>query len=182
MKQKVLVWSLTLVLLVGAWGISKATLPDDASTSPFPRAAELDEVVTSRNLEVTVENVHLAHRVADAEGWTAEGTWLVVDLAAASVVAQDGASLRLAELAVGDRTFAATERGTTFMGQRLVTGVPRSGSLAFELPEDAPAGRAILRLSLDRGVLLDDVIELPLDLDEVPVQGEVVLRENGWAR
>lgn len=181
-RKTILVWSLTLVLLAAAWGVSKATLPDDASAAPFPIAAEIDEPVTARNLAVTVTDVHIANRVRDAKDWTADGTWVVVDLEAAGVLTQDEGTLQLAQLVIGDRTFGATDRGTTFLNQRLVTGVPRSGSVAFELPEGAAAGAATLRLGTADEVLLDDVIELPLQLDEVAVETEVLLEENGWAR
>lgn len=186
MKQKVLVWSLTLVLLAAAWGVSKATLPDDTSIAAFSTVAVLDEPVTVRNLEVTVTDVHAASRVTDADGWSAEGTWIVVDLEAASVVTQEAATLGLAELVIGDRTFSATDRGTTFAEQRLFTGVARAGSLAFELPADALTGPATLRLGVPSGspneVLLDGLIELPLVRDDLPVEVEVPLDENGWAR
>ncbi|HWS49968.1 MAG TPA: hypothetical protein VN241_03065 [Microbacterium sp.] len=186
MKSKVLVWTLTAVLLAGAWGLSKATLSDDATIAPFRTEAEIGEPALARNLEVTITDVRLARSVRDAEGWTADGNWLVVDLQAASVVTQEGSTLRLAELVVSERTFSATDRGTTFTGQRLITGVPRAGSLTFELPDDALDGPATLRLGLTTGfsgeVLLDGVIELPLVLDELPFEGEAVLQENGWAR
>lgn len=182
MKKTILVWSLTLVLLAAAWGVSKATLPDDASTAPFPAAAQIDETVTTRNLAVTVTDVHVAERVRDVTEWSADGSWVVVDLEAAGVLTQDEGSLLRAQLVVGDRTFGATDRGTTFLDQRLVTGVPRSGSIAFELPEDALAGSAILRLGMSDEVLLDDVIELPIELGAVPVETEVTFDENGWAR
>lgn len=184
-QKKVLTWTLTLALLAGAWGLAKVTLPDDAAITPFPTVAELGEPTITRNLEVTITDVRVARQVTDAFGWTAEGTWLVVDVEAATVITQDGGSLGLAELTIADRTFSATERGTTFSRQRLVTGVARAGSLAFELPEDALTGQATLRLGLPSGapleVLLDDVVELSVELDELPVEAEVLLIENGWA-
>jgi hypothetical protein len=149
-------------------------------------AATLGEQSTTRNLAVTVTDVRLAKRVTDAKGWSAEGSWLVVDLEAASVVTQELSTLTFAQLVIGDRTFSATDRGTTFLAQRLITGVPRSGSLAFELPEDALTGSATLRLGVPSGapgeVLLDGVIELPVLLDDLPVDAEVLLDENGWPR
>ncbi|WP_435747626.1 hypothetical protein [Microbacterium sp. PMB16] len=186
MKKKILVWSLTLVLLAGAWGVSKATLPEDTAIEAFPIVAELDDPAVGRNLEVTITDIHATRRVTDVKGWSAEGTWLVVDLQASTVATQDGDLLGFAELTIGDRRFTATDRGTTFYKQRLITGVPRAGSLAFELPADALTGTGILRLGLPMGqpreVLLDDVIELRVDLDELPVEAEVTLDENGWAR
>jgi hypothetical protein len=96
-------------------------------------------------------------------------------------VTQEGASLRTATLVVGDRTFTATERGTTFLNQALVTGVPRSGSLAFQLPDDAWTEHATLRLGLGTPVL-DGVIEMGIDLSDLPFEPEVSFEENGWAR
>lgn len=186
MKKHVLVWLLTATLLAGAWGLSKVTLPDDAAIAPFPHAAQLGEETATRNLVVTVTDVRRADRVSDARGWSAEGTWLVVDLEAASAVTQDLSTLALAELTIGERTFSATDRGSTFYRQSLVTGVPRSGSLAFELPADVTGDLATLRLGLPGGrigeVLLDDVIDLRIDLGALTPEPEVLLTENGWAR
>lgn len=186
MKKHVLIWLATVALLVCAWGVSKATLPDDAPNAPFPTVAKIGEEASTRNLVATVTDVRLADRVTDAKGWSADGTWLVVDLEAASGVTQDLSSSRLAELTIGDRTFSATDRGTSFVDQRLVTGVPRSGSLAFELPDDVTGDRATLRLGMPGSglgeVLRDTVIDLPIDLAALPVEAEVLLDENGWAR
>ncbi len=179
-------WLVTLALLAAAWGVVKVTLPDGAAQAPFVTTAELGEPAVTRNLAVTITDVQAARRVTDAEGWAADGTWLVVDLEAASVVSQDAAILSIATLIIGDRTFTATDRGTTFTWQPLVTGVPRSGSLAFELPSDALSGQAVLQLAVPSGAIgevpLDGMIELPIDLDEIPVEAEVALVENGWAR
>ena len=186
MRKHVLVWAATAALLACAWGVSKLTPSDDAASAPFPEIASIDEPASTRNLTVTVTDVRLADRVTDAKGWSADGTWLVVDLAAASRVTQDLSTLRLAELTVGDRTFSATDRGTTFFKQALVTGVPRSGSLAFELPDDVTDDQAVLRLGIPGGgsadVQLDGVIDLPLDLAELTTEPEVLLAENGWTR
>ncbi|MGD2202902.1 hypothetical protein [Microbacterium maritypicum] len=186
MKKHVLVWLATGALVVCAWGVSKVTLPDDAPNAPFPTVAQIGERASTRNLVATVTAVHLTRRVTDAEGWSAEGTWLVVDLEAASGVTQDLSTLRGADLTIGDRTFRATDRGTTFAAQRLVTGVPRAGSLAFELPDDVIGDRATLRLSVpgagDLEGSRDGVIDLPIDLAALTVEAEVLLDENGWAR
>lgn len=186
MKKHVLVWLATAALLVCAWGVSKATLPDDAPNAPFPTVAQIGEQASTRNLVATVTDVRLADRVTDVKGWSAEGTWLVVDLEAATGVTQDLSTLSLAELTIGERTFSATDRGTTFVEHPLVTGVPRAGSLAFELPEDAVGDRATLRLGVPGAgggeIRRDAVIDLPLDLAALPVEAEVLLDENGWAR
>lgn len=186
MKKHVLVWVATVALLACAWVVSKITLPDDAADAPFAEVARIGEPASTRTLVATVTDVRLAERVTDAEGWSAEGNWLVVDLEAESVLTQELSTLAVTELVIGDRTFAATERGTTFRQQRLVTGVPRAGSLAFELPDDVADASATLRLAAPGAggseVLRDGVIELPIDLGELPVEDELLLTENGWAR
>lgn len=177
-------WALTLLLLTGAWFLVKVTLPEGSSLAPFPTVATIGEQASARNLVVTVTDVHAARRVTSSDGWSADGTWLVVDLEAASV--QEPSLLSHANLFIGERTFAPTDRGTTFARHPLMTGVPQSGSLAFELPADALRGTATLRLGLltadDGTVPLDGVIELMIDLDATPVEAEVPLQENGWAR
>jgi hypothetical protein len=185
-RTHVLSWGLTLVLLAAAWGVVEVTLPDDAAQQPFPTTAEIGEAAVSRNLVVTVTDVRAAARVTDDSGWSADGTWLVVDLEASSQVTQENALLGLSRLIVGDRTFSATDRGTTFAEQRLVTGVPRSGSLAFELPADALTGTATLQLGVPTGAVgqvpLDGMITLTIDLDALEPDGEAALLPNGWAR
>lgn len=186
MKKHVLVWLATAALLACAWVVTRITLPDDAPSAPFAVVAQVGEEAVTRNLVVTVTDVRLADRVTDVTGWSAAGTWLVVDLEAATGVTQNLSTLSLAELTIDDRTFSATERGTTFAEQRLVTAVPRAGSLAFELPDDVRADRATLRLGVPGSgvgqVQLDGVIDLPIELAALPVDAEVLLDENGWAR
>lgn len=184
--KTVLVWALTLALLAAAWGLVKVTLPDAAAQAPFETVAVIGEPAVTRNLEVTVTDVRAAHRVTDADGWSADGTWLVIDLEASSRLTQNGALLGLSRLELGGREFTATERGDTFAAQQLVTGVPRAGSLAFELPSDALTGTATLQLGIPTGAVidvpLDGMIVLTLDLDGIPVDDEAALLENGWVR
>lgn len=182
MTTVVLPWLLTLVLLTGAWALVKITLPVGSEQEPFVTVATLDEEASARSFAVTVTEVRAAHTVIDAEGWSAEGTWLLVDLEAAAQIMQEGTSLRVATLTIGERTFSATDRGTTFYRQGLVTGVPRSGSLAFELPADVLGEQATLRLGATGNPVLDGVIEMRIDLATLAVASEVTLQENGWAR
>lgn len=186
MRRHVLTWLLTAALLACAWMVSKAALPDSSTIEAFPATAQIGEETGARNLVVTVTDARIASRVSDAAGWTADGNWLVIDLEAAGAGEHGPSALSLAELTIGERTFSATERGTTFARQVLVTGVPRSGSLAFELPDDETRETGVLRLGIPTGargeVLLDGVIDLPLDLSTLPVSSEIVLDENGWAR
>lgn len=177
-------WAITLVLLIGAWLLVKATLPEGSAQAPFPTIATIGEQASARNLVVTITDVQLAERVSDAEGWSADGTWLVVDLDAASV--EKTVLLSHVKLVFEDRTFSETMRGETFARHRLIAGVPQSGSLAFELPADAIHSSATLELGaglpIDGTIPLDGVIELEIDLESIPVESQVTLQENGWTR
>ncbi|MFT4260413.1 hypothetical protein [Microbacterium sp.] len=184
--KRMLTVALAAVLLAAAWGVVALTPSEDVAQAPFATAATIGEEAVARNLAVTVTDVRASAEVSDAAGWSATGTWLVVDLEAASREDQEHALLDIAQLVIGDRTFSATDRGTTFARHRLVTGVPREGSLAFELPDDALTGTATLRLGLSTGAPgetpLDDVITLSIDLDALTPTGSTTLLENGWAR
>ncbi|MDQ0615186.1 hypothetical protein QF046_002827 [Microbacterium sp. W4I4] len=187
---KITPWTLTVVLLAGAWALNTVALPDGSSEASFATRTTIGEPAATRNLELTVTDVRAARTITDPQGWSAgfektQGTWLVVDLDAASVQSQYAASLSFAELTIGDRTFGATERGETFFRQRLVTGVPRSGSLAFELPDDVIEGEALkgtatLRLGVPSDVRYDGIIETLITLEDLPVEESIILAETGW--
>lgn len=178
--RRIAPWSLTAVLLAGAWVLNTVALPDSSSEASFATRTAIGETATTRNLELTVTDVRAARTLTDPQGWSAEGTWLVVDLDAAALQSQYAASLGFAELTIGDRTYSATDRGETFYRQRLVTGIPRSGSLAFELPAEALKGTATLRLSIPADVRYDGVIEMPIPLEDVAVEEAIVLSNPGW--
>ncbi|WP_298867649.1 hypothetical protein [uncultured Microbacterium sp.] len=180
--RKALPWALTAVLLAGAWVVNAVALPDSASEAPFVSAATVGGTATAGNLTAKVIGVHAARSINDPSGWTAEGTWLVVELDAEAVDSQYGSMLSVAELTIGDRTFRATERGQTmFRTGALVPGVMRHGALAFELPEDALKGTAALRLANASTVADNGVIELPIDLGGIPIEDDITLPETGWA-
>jgi len=80
------------------------------------------------------------------------------------------AAMNLATLAVGDRVFQASERpDASLMSTPLRLGIDTVGTLAFELPPDVTSGRAELRLTSSYLTAeLDDLITIPLDLDDLP--------------
>lgn len=182
-RDTVLAWTLTAALLAGAWALNAITLDDEAAFSDIVTTGETGEPVIADNLEVVVTDVHAARSVVDANGWSADGTWVVVDIDAAAVDSQDAAAIRLAELVIGDRLFTASERPVSArQAIPLVPGVSRSGSLAFELPPDALVGTATLRLGTTTIGALRPVAEIPLALDDLAVEQQVQLDENGWTR
>ncbi|WP_417555094.1 hypothetical protein [Microbacterium sp.] len=181
-RAKILPWALTLVLLAGAWLLNAAALPDSAPEQPFVTTTSVDSVATAGNLSAKVTAVRAARSITDPQGWTEDGTWLVVELDAAAVRSQYGSSLATAELTIGDRTFSATRRAQTMRDSgALVPGVMRHGALAFELPEGALKGTGTLRLANIGVVAGNAVIELPVDLDDVPVEDAITLPDTDWA-
>ena len=173
-------WAVSLALVLIAWGITQLQKPDDAIYDSFVTHAAIGEQATARNLIATVTDVHVARAVSDGDDWRAEGTWVVVDLDAAAAQSQTGALLHT-QLRVGERTYTATERGETGDNLGLITGVPRQGSVAFEVAEDAIDGEAEILLSWHDTDDADGIIAVAVDLGELAVEDEVVLDEIGWA-
>jgi len=176
------IWALSTGLVITAWGLIQVQQPDDAPYDSFVTTTTVGKQGVARNLAVTVTEVRAARAIADGEGWRAEGTWLVVDLDAATVENQFAAALSVANLHLGHRTYSATERGETAAGMPLITGVPRHGSIAFELPEGSLKGTATLEFAPTYGTQGDGVVEVVVDLDDVARQNEVVLDTTGWPR
>lgn len=176
------VWALSGALVVAAWGLIQVQQPDDAPYDSFVSTTTVGKQGVARNLAVTVTGVRAGHAISDGDRWRADGTWLVVDLDAATVEDQFGAALYVANLRLGDRTYSATERGVTAAGMTLITGVPRHGSVAFELPAGALTGTAMLEFAPTFRTQADGVVEVAVDLDDVALQNEVVLDPTGWPR
>lgn len=196
--KRALTWVAALAMLVAAWVISGET-PDGEQRidDPFPVTARVGEAVTSDNLGVTVHDVRLTDRLSTG-GWSADGTWLVVSLDA-WLVRREPASLKLGYLVVGERTFLASERVATYdvdaslSGSGLHTGIPRTGTLVFELPadiaSDPDAANASLQLSLgtplpalsprqnQRGAA---VAEFAVDLTALPHDTTTALPDTSW--
>ncbi|MGP3533913.1 hypothetical protein ACTU3I_03885 [Microbacterium sp. RD1] len=175
-------WMTGVALVAAAWLVALLTPGEDAALAPFAVTASLDEQVVSRTLTATVSNPRIAERVA-AGGWSADGTWLVVDAELEATREEDRSRVGAATLQIGERFFEASERPQSIYGEGLAVGIPQSGSLAFELPSDAmdePA--AVLRLATNSDTRLDELIEMPLDLGDLPRVGETELADTDWSR
>jgi len=170
-------WAISLVLVVATWGLTQVEKDEDARYEPFVTRAGIGERAETRNLTVTVTDVHAARAVTDGTRWRAEGTWLVVDLDAAATREQAGTALRVTNLRIAGRTYSATERASSLLQVPLVTGVPQHGSVAFELPKEALKGNGTLVFAEVYDYSADGIIEVPLDLE-----AEVQLDETGWAQ
>ncbi|WP_460796421.1 DUF4352 domain-containing protein [Microbacterium sp. GXF0217] len=173
-------WLITAALLVGAWLVALVAPDDSASVEPFIVPAAIGEEAVGRDFAVTVQDVTLADKVSGANGWSAEGTWLVVELDAEANLDQFGMSFNGAALIIDGQSFRPTERVPSFLSTPLVTGVSQSGALAFELPEDARSGTAILRLSAKADTRADSVAELEIDLGALAPVADAEVPETDW--
>ncbi|UJP10045.1 hypothetical protein L2X99_17090 [Microbacterium sp. KUDC0406] len=174
-------WTLSIAMVVAAWFLLQLQKPDDAVYDSFVTKTTVGEYAAARNLSATVTDVRAGRSVSDGKRWSAEGTWLVVGVDAATLQTEFASQLH-GELRIGDRIYQATERGETGRNMSLITGVPRHGSLVFELPEGQVKGDATVVLSWQSDHTADGVIEVAVDLDDVPMQYEVTLDEIAWAR
>lgn len=182
--KRILPWALALSLLVGAWFVALIT-PDDTNNSrAFITQAAIDTRTEGRNIAVTIRDVRATKALSSPDGWRAEATWIVIDLDAEAVVSQYGASLSTATLTIGDRTYRATERPdteVTMLSAPLVPGIPKTGSLAFQVPDDALTGTATLELAPTSFPVYDSIIAFTFDLDGLLVRREIEITPVEWS-
>lgn len=164
-------WAIGLGCVVAAWFVALITPSDTAAWAPFVVEARADEPAAGRNLIVAVEDVTRAEAVTAADGWRAEGSWVVVDISAEAVTDELRARLVTAQLVVDGRAYRATERRPSMIEQSLSIGVPQTGSVGFELPADA-TGPAVLQFALNADTRADSLIEYRFDLEALPVVAE----------
>jgi len=183
--SKALPWVVTVALLSGAWVIAEFTLPESASERPFVQSTQVGDRAVGRNIAVTVLDVQAARTITTDDGWSASGSWVVIELEAAAVVQQTAAALNGATLQIDGVTYSASERVTSansLYRTSLVPGVARHGVIAFEIAPDMLTGTGLLQLSLSTDTRLESVIELEIDLGSLPVHDEVALIPTDWAK
>lgn len=181
-RRPLIAWGIGLGLIVAAWFVALLTPGTDVAQAPFTVRAVIGEEAAGRNIAATVTDLRRADTVSESDGsWSADGNWLVVDLDAASIVSERGALLQHAMIEIGGVRYSASERPDTIAGAPLSAGIPQSGSLAFELPDDLDAGNGVLELAVRSDTRLDSLILLPFDLAEVPHVDDAELLKTGWA-
>lgn len=177
-------WALALVLVAAAWGVAVVTPSDDAGAEAFVTDAGVGERGSGRNIAATVGAVTIAKSVTAQSGWHATGTWVVIEITAEASSDQVHGLLSLATLKIGDRTYSASERGPdemTLYRTQLVPGVPRSGSILFEVPDDALHGTGILRLATSSTPWGDTILQVHVDLDSADRVEEIDIADVEWA-
>lgn len=173
-------WLIGAALVVAAGLVSGVTPSADSLFDPFLIRGGPEDTVTSRTLIATVSDAAFADRVVSADGeWTAEGNWLVVELAVSAPRTEEDAEIPLAALHVDGLVIHASERAPdSLLKTPLHVGTDTVGVLAFELPEGLRAGMGELRLTSEYVTPeLDDVIALSLPLDEAPAVASIDLAE-----
>lgn len=158
-------WALSALVLIGAWFVVADTPTLAEKRSSFDVSAPPPDWGEGRNVKARAVGATFADEIGYG-GWLASANWFVVQIEAAAVV--DPAVLRVAELEVDGVTYTSTDR--TFVGinnQKLLVGVPVTGVLAFELPNDLRSGTAEIRLGEGPDQRLDSIIVMPIDLGEM---------------
>lgn len=177
-------WTAGAALVAAAWVVVHLTPAQGIDEAPFVVSAAVGEPATARAFTATVTGARLADR-AVAGAWSAEGSWLIVDIEAAAVREEQGARLSGMTFTAGGRTYTASERPAgafdSFAQTDLSVGLAQTGSVAFELADDV-SGSGMLHLSLNTDTRLDSLIEVAIDLDQLPHTDEAELLEKGWAQ
>lgn len=174
-------WEVGLALLVAAWFAVDITPPLDRGAEPFAVTGEIGEVLEGRNIAARVVSVSVADRVVDEGGWWAEGTWVVVEAELTATTTEEMAVLSTANLVVDGRTYRASERPESARDAILSVGIPVTGSLAFEIPEDLAEGEAVLQLAPAVSPVRDSQLEVRIDLATIPRSSEVTVWPATWA-
>ena len=176
-------WAIGAALVLAAGAAVALTPPDIALSQAFYLRGGVGDAVTGRTLVAQVRDASFAERVTAGGGdWDADGNWLVVTVAASAPQTEVDAAVIIAAMQIGDRTFHASERARdSLLGAALRVGTDTVGMLAFELPADVDAGDAELRLITSYSTpQLDDVVVLPLSLDELPSKTEIEITPPEW--
>lgn len=153
---------------------------DETIFAPFATRAELGTRVSDGDLVVQVDAVRLADEVT-LGSWTGTttGVWLVVDVQLAT---EREPTMSYAELFVGDRRWRTSDRpsGGTMQATQAAPGLPQAGSFVFEIPaevvDDPAGGSAVLRFATALDTRVREVVELGVDLGDLPHERELVIR------
>jgi hypothetical protein len=144
-----------LALVIAAGVVIAVEPPEEIRQAPIEILVGLGERGIGRNIDVTYLDVRLAKTVtADAyTPWigTTEGTWVVIDLEAATVLEPSGVHSWL--LIDGLLIEGSTRADQGGMEDNVVSpGMTVAGSILFEIPDDvldATSARVVTSMSSD---------------------------------
>ncbi|MBN9158848.1 MULTISPECIES: hypothetical protein [unclassified Microbacterium] len=186
-RRALLGWTAGAAMIAASAALVAVTPGPNVDPAPFVVTVAQGERGVGRNIDVTVVDVRRTQEISvpSYTKWSATGNWLVVDLKAAAVVTQSGASLSGAQFLIDGKTYTASNRPDTLftlLQNSLVPGVPRAGAIVFELPGSLTSGTGELAFSVSSDVRADSQIRVPIDLAEVPTTDSVELPRVGWSR
>ena len=177
MSRRWAVWVVGVALLAVAWGVTKVTPGPELTEASFVVDAQIGEEARGAELLLTIDDVVFADRAEDARGWAADGAWVVADLDMSARTTEELTSLGTAHLIVDGKTYRASERPESLLGETLGAGIVTKGSVAFELPSGLDEGPAVLRFAPKADDLrLDSVIELTVELSDLDRESTRELR------
>lgn len=183
MKRNVLGVVLALALLGLASLVFTLAPTEEQRQAPMEINVDIGETGLGRNIEATVHDVRLA-QVAETDSydpWVGEtnGVWVVLDATVASGV---NPTLLKSWLTVDGLTYQASGRpgDDTIVGSFISPGVPRSGSVLFEIPRDIAQSSHPVRITFasSSDARLDSTIVVTVRLDELDVEPSAILWEN----
>lgn len=175
---------ITAIVLLALASLAFTLAPNEEQRqAPMETTIEVGGTGMGRNIEATVHDVRLAE-VAETDSydpWIGEtdGVWIIVDATVASGVSP---VLMQSWLTVDGLTYDASGRpeDDTIVGSFISPGIPRSGSVLFEVPLDIVESSTPVRITFapGRDVRLDSTVVLSVRLDELSVEPSAILWEN----
>lgn len=181
--RKALPWLLGAVLVIAAGAVTTTIPAEDSLLAPLVVRGDTDDTLTSRSMVVTMQDAVFAESLeVESAGWSADGNWLLVTLAVSATQTEKDAVIGLATLTIDGIVFQASERPSTSLLQtRLHVGTDIVGTLAFELPDDLRSGVGELQVTTFTAMpQLDEVIAVPVDLDQLETTARYSLEPPGW--
>lgn len=179
--RTVLAW-LSGAALVAVAGVVVAVTPSpDAEPDPFVTTIAMGERGVGRNIDVTVTRARIVHDLRSGS-WSGSGSWLLVDVRAATVTTSTDVVFGGAQFDLDGLSYTASTRMSSLLNTRLVTGVPRSGGIAFELPAGLHHGTGELAFTLSLDTRADSQIRVPIDLSTLAVEASAEVAQPEWAR
>lgn len=156
---------------------------EEQRQAPMETTIEVGGTGMGRNIEATVHDVRLAEvaQTDTFEPWIGEtnGVWVIVDATVASGV---NPVLMQAWLTVDGLTYDASGRpeDASIVGDFISPGIPRSGSVLFEIPREIAESSTPVRITFapGRDVRLDSTVVLSVRLDELTIEPSAILWEN----
>lgn len=185
--RRVLLSALTILLAGAILLFLQTTTPPYAMlTGPIRTAGGHDDVVTSRTFSARIDKAVQARTIAykrfgkDFER-ASSGVWLLV--AVETRVGQQTMAIRAATIrGASGRLYRQSRRAGSvpqlLSGKTVQPGLPTTGLLVFELPEEETADMSLL-LSGQYGPQLQDEIEIALDPKKITVRDRAAVGDDG---